>query len=107
MNVLPEIDYERVTLMKWEYLKAVFLQSGEKTLNSSGFKEFFEANREWLEPYAAYCCLRDIYETPDFRKWKMYSVFNPDDIKSVVIILFSIIYMYSFLKSGIMHMQKA
>ena len=80
LNVLPEIDYERVTLMKWEYLKAVFLQSGKKTLNSSGFKEFFKANREWLEPYAAYCCLRDIYETPDFRKWKMYSVFNPDDI---------------------------
>ena len=44
LNVLPEIDYERVTLMKWEYLKAVFLQSGEKTLNSSGFKEFFDLN---------------------------------------------------------------
>ena len=80
LNALPEVDYERVTLMKWEYLKAIFLQSGKKTLNSSGFKEFFKANREWLEPYAAYCCLRDIYETPDFRKWKMYSVFNSDDI---------------------------
>lgn len=81
LNGLPEIDYERVTSLKREYLRAIYAQSGKRTLVTSKFKAFFTANKDWLEPYAAYCCLRDIYRTPDFRNWKTYSVFNRTDIE--------------------------
>lgn len=82
LNALPEVDYEQVTRLKWEYLKAIFSQLGKKTLATSAFKKFFEANRDWLQPYSAYCCLRDIYQTPDFRKWEKHSVFDPEAISA-------------------------
>ena len=33
------------------------------------FKNFFQHNEEWLQPYAAFCYLRDSYGTPDFNHW--------------------------------------
>ena len=54
LNSLPAIDYEAVNQTKWEYYRLLFRQDGEKTLSSKGFKEFFDANKEWLQPYAVY-----------------------------------------------------
>ena len=73
LNALTEIDYEKVNASKWEYLKAIYAEKGKQTLKSDGFKEFFDANKSWLVPYAAFCYLRDLYKTPSFKWWKEYS----------------------------------
>ena len=66
LNALPTVDYEAVNRTKWEYFHLIFKQEGEKVLASKAFKEFFEANKEWLQPYAVFSYLRDAYKTPDF-----------------------------------------
>lgn len=69
LNSLDSVDYEQVFNAKWEYFRKIFLQEGEATLESKEFKQFFDANREWLVPYAAFCYLRDKHGTPDFTRW--------------------------------------
>lgn len=70
LNALPQVDYERVTHAKWEYLRLIYAEKGEKTLASPSFLAFFETNEYWLRPYAVFCYLRDKFGTPDFSKWK-------------------------------------
>ncbi len=49
--------------------------------NDTKYFEFFELNRHWLVPYAAFCYLRDKYNTADYSKWKTQSVFNEEAIQ--------------------------
>jgi 4-alpha-glucanotransferase len=37
-------------------------------------------NKHWLAPYSAFCFLRDKYGTSDFKKWKMFSTFNAEEV---------------------------
>lgn len=80
LNLLPSVDYERVNQAKWEYIRTLYQQEGEKTLNSKGFDVFFQTNKEWLQPYAAFCYLRDKYGTPNFREWPQYSTYQQEEI---------------------------
>ena len=41
-------------------------------LEDEDFKEFFDQNKSWLVPYAAFCYLKESNGTADFRKWKTY-----------------------------------
>lgn len=83
LNNLPAIDYEAVNQTKWEFFRLIFKQEGEKVLASKKFKDFFETNKEWLQPYAVFSYLRDAFKTPDFREWPRYSVYNPQDIEKM------------------------
>lgn len=61
LNALPAVDYnEAVNKTKWEYFHLIFKQEGEKVLASAAFREFFETNKEWLQPYAVFSCLREL-----------------------------------------------
>ncbi len=80
LNALPDVDYERVTHAKMEYLRLLFEEMGESTLASEGFKTFFRENEFWLQPYAAYCSLRDRFGTADFKDWPEHAVYNPEAI---------------------------
>ena len=80
LNALPQIDYERVLKLKTEYLRLIFEQEGKEVLASAGFKAYFEANKDWLVPYAAFCHLRDTYGTPDFSTWAKHSTYDPTAI---------------------------
>ena len=59
LNALPQIDYERVNNAKMEYLRIIFKQEGARMMKTVAYKRFFEESKEWLEPYAKYCCKRD------------------------------------------------
>ena len=83
LNNLTTIDYEAVNRAKWEFFHLIFQQEGEKVLASEKFKEFFEANKEWLRPYAVFSYLRDAYRTPDFRKWPRHSVYDAQEIEKM------------------------
>lgn len=78
LNALPQVDYEAVNQWKRAYLKAIFQQEQDTVLNSNGFCEFYRENAEWLRPYAAFCYLRDKFQTPDFHQWQDYSTYHPE-----------------------------
>ena len=52
LNALGYTDYEAVQRVKMDYVRAVFEERGQQTLDSKDFKQWFEQNRDWLEPYA-------------------------------------------------------
>ena len=69
LNALPQIDYERMNNAKLEYLRALYEQEGKTILKSEAFKKFFDQNKAWLVPYAAFCHYRDLYGTATFQDW--------------------------------------
>ena len=83
LNSLSEVDYEAVNRVKWEFFHEIFKQEGKKVLSSKAFAEFFEANKEWLQPYAVFSYLRDAYKTANFREWPKYSKFEAKDIEKM------------------------
>ena len=80
LNALKQIDYEQVIALKMEYLRLIYAQEGKQTLQSEDFKAFFEDNKDWLVPYAAFSYLRDEYGTPDFQSWPKHSTYNKKEI---------------------------
>ena len=48
-------------------------------LKSDEFKEFFNANQDWLVPYAAFCHYRDLYGTSTFSKWPSNHTFSDEE----------------------------
>ena len=80
LNLLPQLDYELVDRLKWNYFRLLFQQEKENVLSDSGFTRFLAGNREWLMPYAAYSYLRDLYEESDFNIWPRYSVYKNKEI---------------------------
>ena len=76
LNALPQIDYERVNNAKMEYLRELYAQEGSKMMKSEAFKQFFEQNKEWLVPYAAFAHYRDLYGTATFSEWPDHQTFT-------------------------------
>lgn len=81
LNALSKMDYEAVNKAKRSYMELSFKESGQQTLTSEEFLRFFDENRQWLVPYAAFSVLRDTYGTADFRQWPKYSVYKADEIE--------------------------
>jgi len=54
LNSLPYSDYEAVDRVKSEYVCALFAEQGADTLQTDAFKSWHEANRYWLDDYAAW-----------------------------------------------------
>lgn len=80
LNRDPFMDYEQAIAVKMEYFRLAYEQEWEKVAESNEFKRFFEANKTWLVPYAAFSYLRDTYQTPDFRAWPKHQTFSKSDI---------------------------
>ena len=69
LNALPQIDYERMFSAKLDYLREIFAQEWTAVQRRESYKTFFEQNKEWLVPYAAFCYYRDLYGTAVFSEW--------------------------------------
>jgi 4-alpha-glucanotransferase len=54
---------------KMDYLREIFAQEWSAVQRRESFKKFFEQNKEWLVPYAAFCYFRDLYGTATFSEW--------------------------------------
>ena len=76
LNALPQIDYERMNNAKLEYLRELYAQEGSKAMKREAFKQFFEQNKAWLVPYAAFCHYRDFYGTATFSEWPDHKTFS-------------------------------
>ena len=69
LNLLPQIDYERVNEAKMAYLREIFAQEWAAVKRRKSYKDFFDENKEWLEPYARFSFYRDLYGTAVFSEW--------------------------------------
>jgi 4-alpha-glucanotransferase len=78
LNALPALDYEQVMRFKMNALQELYQAHFKADEN---YFNFFELNRHWLVPYAAFCYLRDKYKTAEFSSWKTNSVYNEDAIQ--------------------------
>jgi 4-alpha-glucanotransferase len=76
LNALEAVDYEAVMKSKTAFIKKMFATQKARTFASAEYKEFFARNRAWLEPYAAFGCLRDKFGTPDFSQWPGFAKYN-------------------------------
>ena len=76
-------DYQNVLNAKWEYFKIIYQQDSIALFASCEYQSFFESNKEWLIPYAAFSFLRDLNGTPEFSKWKKYSLYNKQEIEAL------------------------
>lgn len=81
LNNLQQVDYEEVIRLKEAYLHDIFLQEGDNIISSSEYQQFFNKNKEWLIPYAAFCYFRDYYHTADFTQWKKNHEYNAKHIQ--------------------------
>lgn len=80
LNAQPLLDYEAVNKLKLAYLRTAFRQEGDEVLSSEEFLSFFAHNESWLQPYAAFCYLRDLNHTPDFHQWSKYQTYDAVEI---------------------------
>ncbi|MBQ0080368.1 MAG: 4-alpha-glucanotransferase [Alistipes sp.] len=72
-----DVDFEKVLHYKEEFLKKAFIQKRESIKQDINYIQFISRNQSWIEPYAAFCTLRDVYKTTDFSKWEKYSQYTP------------------------------
>lgn len=84
LNAKTYSDYENVMKLKWEFFKAIYSQESENVFSSKEYQVFFESNKEWLVPYAAFSYLRDSNGTPEFSKWPLHSVYDKVEIEKLV-----------------------
>ena len=72
LNALPDLDYAAVMRVKREFLTKIFPSQKTAAFQSKAYQSFFEENRQWLVPYAVFCCLRDKFGTADSRQWPVH-----------------------------------
>ena len=83
LNAQTFSDYQNVMNAKWEFFKLIYPQESQAVFASDEYKVFFEANKEWLVPYAAFSYLRDLNGTPSFAKWQQYNVYDKSEIDAL------------------------
>ena len=54
LNALVYSDYEAVDRVKTEYVRELFAERGQQTLDSKEFKAWYADNKDWLEPYVKF-----------------------------------------------------
>ena len=74
------MDYAEVTRFKIAMLQELYELMGQECFESEDYKEFYEGNKHWLEPYAAFCFFRDKYGTSHFEKWKTNGEYRKEEI---------------------------
>lgn len=84
LNSLTGVDYEEVMRIKTAAIRKLYKLHKNSFKDDYGYITFFELNRYWLEPYAAFCYLRDKYGTADFSTWSSNAVYNETEIRQLV-----------------------
>ena len=63
LNALPAVDYEPSTKPSGNIFISYSSKKEKKYLVRQLSTTFFESNKEWLQPYAVFSYLRDVYKT--------------------------------------------
>lgn len=84
LNEKNRLDYEAVVKIKTEAIREVYSKEKHSFKDDFAFFEFFDMNRYWLVPYAAFSYLRDLNNTADASQWEDHSIYNEDEIQELV-----------------------
>lgn len=79
-----DVDYEATMAAKLAIAKKIYSKEKGTVLSSAEFQNYFSENQEWLKPYAAFCFLRDFFETSDRTQWGRFSVFSQEKLEKLV-----------------------
>jgi len=81
LNDLPDLDYEEVMKFKLNMLKELYEVLRKECFDSKDYQTFFEYNKHWLVPYAAFCYLRDKNNgNSHFDEWKTNGIYDSRDV---------------------------
>lgn len=83
LNAETHVDYPEVLKYKSRYFKNIFDRQKDTFFDQQDYKVFFDKNKDWLIPYAAFVYLRDKMKNPNFREWKEFSTYNPEAIEKM------------------------
>jgi 4-alpha-glucanotransferase len=83
LNDLVDMDYEAVMNFKLGVIHDLYQLQKDRVFSSELYQQFFEENKDWLVPYAAYCYHRDKYNSADFRTWKTNPVYDARQIEKL------------------------
>ncbi len=84
LNDAPALDYGNVIRIKEAAISLLYEKEKQFFKDDLDWFEFFDFHRSWLQPYAAFCYLRDKYETAEFEQWPEYSNCTESDIQEIV-----------------------
>jgi 4-alpha-glucanotransferase len=76
LNDLDAVDYEQVMKFKLGSISDLYDAMKGSYEETEEYKTYFEQNKNWLVPYAAFCYLRDKNKTAAFLQWKSNSRFD-------------------------------
>lgn len=76
LNALPALDYEGVTRIKNDFIARAYKQNSARVFKNKAYREYFNTNKHWLVPYAAFCYLRDLYGTTDVNQWPEHRFYD-------------------------------
>ncbi|MDR1730207.1 MAG: 4-alpha-glucanotransferase [Prevotellaceae bacterium] len=80
LNASEFVEYETVNQHKWTFIAKLFKKEKSKTFKSEAYRLFYEENKNWLQPYAVFCFLRDKYQSIDFSLWEEDATFQPERV---------------------------
>jgi 4-alpha-glucanotransferase len=83
LNAPADIDYEAVIKTKWTAIKSLYVAMKEKWQADPGYQQYFEENKHWLVPYAAFCYFRDKNKTADFTQWKDNNAYDEGAVEKL------------------------
>jgi 4-alpha-glucanotransferase len=84
LNDLANLDYEEIMKFKLNMLRELYDSLRDDGFESKEYQAFFENNKHWLSPYAAFCYLRDQNDgTSYFEQWKSNGTYDPRDVQKL------------------------
>jgi 4-alpha-glucanotransferase len=84
LNKLDTLDYDAVNKLKWRIIRQLYPLQKDALFASAEYQQFFELNKHWLTPYAAFCYFRDKYNTADFNQWASHKTYNAKDVEELL-----------------------
>mmetsp|Transcript_13105 Transcript_13105/g.39668 ORF Transcript_13105/g.39668 Transcript_13105/m.39668 type:complete len:1026 (-) Transcript_13105:2008-5085(-) len=78
-----DVDYDATMAAKILIARSLFDRSGAALLQTDAFKAWYEANKEWLQPYAVFCFLRDLFGSAEHWKWGSLSSPTQQDLDRI------------------------
>jgi 4-alpha-glucanotransferase len=83
LNEKDTVDFEAVLRYKFKFFKALYQQEKTKFWADQTTLDFIEQNKDWLQPYAAFCYLRDQNATSNFNEWNTHQTFSDKTLEEI------------------------
>lgn len=84
LNEKESLHYEEVLAIKNQVIKKLYEKDKASFKDDLDWFSFFDLNRHWLVPYAAYCYLRDKNKTADYNRWGKFESYTDEAIQELV-----------------------